>query len=72
MTSPPSATTRTETGQHDALATLSRADCWRLLDRVRELAELDQLTRERGTLIAPDEPVPLNKFPGRPSPRSES
>jgi hypothetical protein len=33
----------------------------RLLERERELSELDRLMRERGTLAGPDEPAPLHR-----------
>ena len=43
-----------------ALADLiSRADRERLLERVRELDDLDALMRERGGLAEAPEPVPL-------------
>lgn len=41
-------------------ALLSPADRKRLLERLRELREVDQLMRERGSLASPDEPVPLH------------
>jgi hypothetical protein len=44
-----------------AVAALSRADRQRLLERVRELDELDSLIRERGTLAEPGEPIPLHR-----------
>lgn len=44
-----------------AIAELSRADRIRLAERVAELADLDRLMRERGTLAEPDEPVPLHR-----------
>ena len=44
-----------------AVAELSKADRRRLLERVGELADLDRLMRERGTLAEPDEPVPLHR-----------
>jgi hypothetical protein len=40
---------------------LARADRQRLLERVGELADLDRLMREPGTMAEPDEPVPLHR-----------
>jgi hypothetical protein len=40
---------------------ISRADRERLEDRRRELAELDVLMRQRGTLAGPDEPPALHR-----------
>ncbi len=42
-----------------AIAGLRAADRERLLERVRELDELDDLMRERGTLASLPEPAPL-------------
>ena len=45
-----------------ALADLiSRADRERLLERVRELGDLDRLMRESGSLASPGEPAPLHR-----------
>lgn len=42
-------------------ALLTRAERERLAQRVDELAGLDRLMRERGTLAEPDEPAPLHR-----------
>ena len=42
-------------------ALLSRADRERLLERLRDLRELDREMRPPGSLAAPDEPVPLHR-----------
>jgi hypothetical protein len=40
---------------------ISRESRARLLGRVRELDQLDELMRQPGTLAEPDEPVPLHR-----------
>jgi hypothetical protein len=47
-----------------AVATLSRADRRRLLERLDELADTRRLMTEPGSLAAPDEPVPLHRRRG--------
>ena len=42
-------------------ATLSKADRQRLLERLRELRELDREMRAPGSLAALDEPIPLHR-----------
>jgi hypothetical protein len=42
-------------------APLTRADRARLLERVDEMAGLDRMMRERGTLAGPDQPTPLHR-----------
>lgn len=42
-----------------SLARLSRAERERLLERVAQLQEVDQMLRERGRMRPPDPPVPV-------------
>lgn len=44
---------------------LKAADRRRLLERIGELADLDRMMRERGTLAEPDEPPPLHRSRGK-------
>jgi len=47
-----------------ALADVVSPEARALLKRVRELAELDRLVRERGRQRPPPEPVPLHELAG--------